>query len=107
MEIKVYTIPGCRYCDQVKELFARANVEYEAVMLDTTELKEQFTSEHPNVTGFPHVIIDGEVIGGLVARRKHSLSCFTPEEAECGIIRTASAWQYPVFKFSVPIFPPL
>jgi glutaredoxin len=66
MEIKVYTIPGCRYCDQVKELFARADVEYEAVMLNTEELKEQFKSEHPNVTGFPHVIIDGEVIGGLV-----------------------------------------
>ena len=43
-----------------------ADVEYEAVMLDTEELKEQFTSEHPKVTGFPHVIIDGEVIGGLV-----------------------------------------
>ena len=66
MKIKVYTIPGCRYCDQVKELFARADVEYEAVMLNTEELKEQFKIEHPNVTGFPHVIIDGEVIGGLV-----------------------------------------
>jgi len=70
MEIKVYTIPGCRYCDQIKELFARAEVEYEAVMLNTEELKEQFREDNPQAIGFPHVIIDGEVIGGLVETAK-------------------------------------
>jgi len=70
MDIKVYTIPGCRYCDQVKELFHRAEVEYDAVLLNTEELKEQFRQEHPQAIGFPHVIIDGEIIGGLVDTAK-------------------------------------
>ena len=70
MDIKVYTIPACRYCDQVKELFRRADVDYDAVLLDTPELKEQFAKDNPQAIGFPHVIIDGEVIGGLVDTAK-------------------------------------
>tara|TARA_Y100000004_G_scaffold39834_1_gene42949 strand:+ start:27 stop:281 length:255 start_codon:yes stop_codon:yes gene_type:complete len=70
MDIKVYTVPGCRYCDQVKELFHRAEVEYDAVVLNTPELKEQFKQDNPEAVGFPHVIIDGEIIGGLVDTAK-------------------------------------
>ena len=31
MKIVAYTTQGCFYCDQLKELFKRANLEYESV----------------------------------------------------------------------------
>ena len=69
MEIKVYTTPGCYYCEQLKELFSRAEVEYDAVQV-LPEDHQKFKEEHTTAVGFPHVIIDGEHIGGLVETAK-------------------------------------
>ena len=69
MEIKAYTSAGCFYCDQLKELFKRANLEYTTLEV-TAENKAHFRREHPNVISFPYVIIDGEGVGGLVETAK-------------------------------------
>ena len=65
MEIKIYTTEGCRYCEQLKELFRRANIaEY-------TEFgREQLKNDYPEASTFPQVIIDGERVGGLVETAK-------------------------------------
>jgi glutaredoxin 3 len=70
MDIIVYTTPGCTYCSQVKELFNRADLEYAEVLVNTLELKEEMLSKYPQAKTYPHVIIDGESIGGLVATAK-------------------------------------
>ena len=73
MDIKIYTSPGCFYCDQMKELCKRAEVSYEAIMIDQDISRQDFLKLHPDVEGFPYVIIDGEVIGGLVESAKYFL----------------------------------
>ena len=69
MEIKAFTTTGCKYCTTLKELFQRANVEYEEVIVgdkDNQFSREVFRDMYPNVIGYPFVVIDGEQIGGLV-----------------------------------------
>ena len=68
MEITVYTTPGCTWCSKIKELFARANVEYEEISYgDMTEgERETFREQYPNVESFPVAVIDGKFVGGLV-----------------------------------------
>ena len=69
MEIKAYTTRGCKYCVHLKELFDRANVSYDEVVVSDRESDynmEVFKQQYPQVVGFPFVIIDGEHIGGLV-----------------------------------------
>jgi len=69
MDIKIHTTEGCFYCDQMKELCKRAEVEYKTVETPADKLREMF----PNSTGYPWVIIDGKEIGGLVEAAKFFL----------------------------------
>ena len=57
----------------MKELCKRAEVSYEAIMIDQDISRQDFLKLHPDVEGFPYVIIDGEVIGGLVESAKYFL----------------------------------
>jgi len=66
MEIVAYTTPGCFYCDQLKELFKRADLEYTVTTVNTIEQKNEMKLKYPLANSYPYVIIDGEVIGGLV-----------------------------------------
>jgi len=69
MEIKAFTTPGCKYCITLKELFNRANVEYEEIIVGDKEnqfSREMFVEMYPDVIGYPFVVIDGEPIGSLV-----------------------------------------
>ena len=66
MQIKAYTAPGCFYCDQLKELSRRAEVEYELVEVGREYTREEFQADYPNATGFPYVLIDGEKVGAVV-----------------------------------------
>ena len=67
MNIKIYTSRGCFYCDQMKELCKRADLEYESIEISSDEL----SALYPKATSYPYVIIDGEEIGGLVEAAKH------------------------------------
>ena len=67
MEIQAYTLPGCPSCSHLKELFRRANVEYEEILVGTTQMSvSDFNVLYPNISSFPFVVIDGEPIGGLI-----------------------------------------
>jgi glutaredoxin len=70
MDILVYTTSGCKYCSQVKELLQRADLEYKEVLVNTPELKMEMVSKYPQAKTYPHVIIDGESVGGLVDTAK-------------------------------------
>jgi glutaredoxin len=66
MEITAYTMPGCSSCGILKELFERASVVYEEVVVKKDVTLENFQSMFPQIRGFPFVVIDGENVGGLV-----------------------------------------
>jgi glutaredoxin len=79
MEIKAYTSKGCFYCDQLKELFNRAELEYTSILVTdgpeynegSTMSRNEFRQKYPNSVGFPHVIIDEVEHGGLVNVAKY------------------------------------
>ena len=70
MDIIIYTNEGCIWCTRTKELMARANVEYTEVKwadlgIDSQlKLKSKYGQQ---LSGFPVVIIDDELIGGPVS----------------------------------------
>ena len=66
MEIIIYTSEGCFYCEQIKELCLRADVEYTSYLVGTDIKQDEFLKKYPFATGYPYVIIDGEIVGGLV-----------------------------------------
>lgn len=66
MKIVAYTTPGCFYCDQLKELFSRANVDYQTVVVQTDEERQNFKDKFPSALGYPHVLIDGEEYAGII-----------------------------------------
>jgi len=70
-KITVYTTNGCYYCDQVKELFQRAELDCEYLNKDTDFSREEFIAKFPDAAGYPMVIIDDQQIGGLVETAKH------------------------------------
>ncbi len=73
MDIKIYTSPGCFYCDQAKELCKRAGVEYKSYEIGTDLTRSEFLELYPDANSYPYVTIDGEPIGGLVETAKYFL----------------------------------
>ena len=73
MDIKIYSSPGCFYCDQAKELCKRAEVDYKSYEIGKDITREDFLKLYPGVHTSPHIIIDGEVIGGVVEAAKFFL----------------------------------
>lgn len=66
MNIIAYTLTGCVHCSHLKELFKRADVQYTELVVRKDIVVEEFSKQYPNINSFPFVVIDGEVIGGLV-----------------------------------------
>lgn len=66
MEIVAYTNEGCSHCTTLKKLFKRAGVSYTNVQINRDLSSVEFREKFPMATGYPYVIIDGKVIGGLV-----------------------------------------
>ena len=70
MKIVAYTTPGCFYCDQLKELFRRSNVDYELIVIQTEEERDVFRKQFPRASGYPYVLVDDKHVGGLVETEK-------------------------------------
>lgn len=66
MNIVIYTTSGCIYCEKIKELMRRADVEYTAFLVGKDITREDFRIKYPLASGFPYAIIDEEPVGGLV-----------------------------------------
>ena len=69
MLITIYSIPNCKYCKHAKELFERAQVEWEEIEC-TGDNEGRLKRDYPNAKSYPWIIIDGEEIGGLVETAK-------------------------------------
>jgi glutaredoxin len=66
MEITIYTTIGCIYCEKIKELMKRTNLEYTNILIGRDITRKDFKIKYPFASGFPYVIIDDKEIGGLV-----------------------------------------
>ena len=55
MEIVAYTLTGCSSCNILKELFARAAVEYKEIKVKKDITLDEFTSKYQNVNSFPYL----------------------------------------------------
>ena len=72
--VTAYTLEGCVHCMHLHELLERSNVPNERITyVDVGKdiSKEDFIKKFPEACGYPHVIIDGKSIGGLVETAKY------------------------------------
>lgn len=63
----IYAKSWCPYCGQVKGLFKKLQVDFQAVNLDEIHEGEEIQDELAGITGshtVPQVFIKGEFIGG-------------------------------------------
>ncbi len=66
MNIQIYTVSGCGYCEKIKELMRRASVDYTQIMVGKDISREEFKIKYPFISAFPFTVIDDKEIGGLV-----------------------------------------
>ena len=72
--VTAYTLEGCIHCMHLKQLMERSNISNERVTyinVGKDISKEDFIKKFPEAGGYPHVIIDGKPIGGLVETAKY------------------------------------
>ena len=72
--ITAYTLQGCVHCMHLHELLERSDVPNDRVTyVDVGKdiSKEDFLKKFPEAGGYPHVVIDGKPIGGLVETAKY------------------------------------
>ena len=72
--VTAYTLKGCVHCLHLHELLERSSIPQERITyVDVGEdiTKEDFIKKFPEAGGYPHVIIDGKSIGGLVETAKY------------------------------------
>ena len=101
MEIIIYTTEGCYYCEQIKELCSRANVEYTSYLVGSKDISQQdFLTKYPLATGYPYVKIDGEIATiGVTDYIKHLFKSFyLPGSLQV-------SWYNQLKKVKVSIFP--
>lgn len=66
MDIQIYTLRGCGSCTKIKELLSRIGVPYTENRIGVDISKEQFLDTYPDVSGYPQMVVDGNLIGGLM-----------------------------------------
>lgn len=71
MEVTLYTIKGCNYCEMTKELMRRASLDYTLVLVGRDMTKAQMEKKFPLAKGYPYVVIDGKGFPGLHATAKY------------------------------------
>ena len=49
MDITVYTVNGCHYCSQMKELLRRSNLEFKKVKVGEDITREEFLENYPEI----------------------------------------------------------
>ena len=61
----IYSKDNCPYCDRAKALLSLKNKQYQEMKIGEDLTRDEFVSIFPNVKTVPHIIINGEQIGGF------------------------------------------
>lgn len=72
-DIRVYTLPTCKYCKKVKELFAELKVKYNEVDVSEDVRAQQEMIELTQQTGVPVTVVGEEVVIGYDRRKLKKL----------------------------------
>jgi|TARA_B100000085_G_scaffold215592_1_gene199896 glutaredoxin len=75
-KVIAYTLQGCVHCTHLHELLDRCSISNDRITyVDVGKdiSKEDFVAQFPEAGGYPHVIINGKTIGGLVETAKFLL----------------------------------
>ena len=75
-KVTAYTLQGCVHCIHLHELLDRSSIDNSRITyIDVGKdiSNEDFVSQFPEAAGYPHVVINGKEIGGLVETAKYLL----------------------------------
>lgn len=61
----IYSKRNCPYCDRAKILLRLKNKQYQEMKIGEDLTRDDFVSIFPNVKTVPHIIINGDEIGGF------------------------------------------
>jgi glutaredoxin 3 len=61
----IYSKANCPYCDRAKALLSLKNKQYQEMKIGEDLTRDDFVSIFPNVKSVPHIIINGDEIGGF------------------------------------------
>lgn len=71
-EVKIYTMPGCGYCKQVKRHLMKHGIPFQEINLKEDKAGQKFMNER-GYTGVPVTVIQGEEIVGFQLDRVDQL----------------------------------
>ena len=61
----IYSKDNCPYCDRAKALLSLKNKQYQEMKIGEDLTRDEFVTIFPNVKSVPHIIINGDEIGGF------------------------------------------
>jgi glutaredoxin 3 len=62
MEIEIYTISGCEWCDRTIKLMAMAEItDYKKYMVGVDVTKQSVKEKFPAANGYPIIVIDNQI----------------------------------------------
>jgi glutaredoxin 3 len=64
-KVTIYTKDNCPYCVSAKNLLEEKGKEYKEINIGRDIRRDDFMSLFPNVKTVPHIIINGDEIGGF------------------------------------------
>ncbi len=81
MNVKVYSLTNCMYCDKAKEHLKSIGQEFTEIVYDKKTDMEQIMElvDRTNKTSFPQIFVDDEFIGGF----EHMLDYFDGVRFNC------------------------
>ena len=64
-DVIIYSKANCPYCDRAKALLSLKNKQYQEIKIGEDLTRDDFVTIFPNVKTVPHIIINGDEIGGF------------------------------------------
>jgi glutaredoxin len=71
MQVVVWSKYHCAHCDQAKSLLKSKGIQFEERKLGDGYTKEELLEQIPEAKSLPQIIIDGELVGGIVKLREY------------------------------------
>ena len=68
-KIKVYTLPGCVYCEFVKDYFNEHNIEFECIDVSKNQNDAEMIVKKTEQVGVPVTIIDEDFVVGYDVKK--------------------------------------
>jgi glutaredoxin len=71
MEIIIWSKYHCVNCDQAKNLLQSKGIKFEERKIGDGYTKEELLEQIPDAKSLPQIVINGELIGGIVNLREY------------------------------------